>query len=609
MKIPLKLAPGVVSDDTDFNTGGWISADNVRFWRGQPETIKGFEAFSLTALTGVCRSIFPWSDGDNLLNAAFGLHNGLTVWQAGTQASITPASVAATGTITVSGTPVANETLVVGAQTFTFKVARSIAGEVTISATPSTQAANIAAAITADIASTATAAAVSAVVTVTAATAGVVGNLIVLTEAATGIAVSGSGKLSGGSGFVAGQIDGTGGAGYGTGAYGVGDYGEPSTTDYYPMTWSFGVRSFGELYANPRGQGVFVWNNNPAASATALSNAPPVVNSIAVAWTDQVIAFGCTDVGGSFNASCIRISDATDPTIWTPLPSNTAQQYYLKGNGRIVRALPVGRYLFVWTDSELHIGSFNGSWDFEPLGAGGLAGQGAAVIIGQTAYWIAPDLQFYTCPLGGAPGLIQPPCPIRDDFADNAAIGQNDKIVASSLTERGEISWFYSDARDGTGYENSRAIRLSVSDGAWAPDTLARTAFVDANPAPTPIGVTLAGQIYWHERGSSSDGSALAASLKTGGQYMDPAERVMMLRGMWPDFRDQVGAINLTIYSRFYPQDTPVSNGPFLCAPDANKVDFLVTGRIFDFEFTSDSSPMAWRMGKPVFDAAVIGER
>lgn len=609
MKIPLKLPPGVVGDDTDFNTGGWQDADNIRFWRGQPETVKGFEAFSLTLLGGVCRSVFSWSDANNYQSVAFGLQNGLTIWQAGTQASITPVSVAATGTITVSGTPIANETFVVGTQTFTFKAARAVAGEVTINATPATQAANIVTAITADIPSTATAAAVSAVVTVTAATAGVAGNLIVLTEAATGIAVSGSGKLSGGSGFVNGQIDGTGGAGYGTGAYGVGDYGEPSTTDYFPMTWSFGARSFGELYANPRGQGLFVWSNATASPATALANAPAVCNSIAVAWTDQVMAFGCTDTGGLFNASCIRISDATTPTIWTPATSNTAQQYYLKGNGRIVRALPVGRYFFVWTDSELHLGTFNGEWIFEPLGAGGLAGPNAAIVVGQTAYWIAPDLQFYSCSLGGSPALIQPACPIRDDFADNAAVGQNDKIVASSLSERGEVSWLYSDARDGTGYENSRAIRLSLVDGAWSPDTIARTAMVDANPTVSPIGVTYDGQIYWHERGASSDGGSLSASLKTGGQYMDPAERVMILRGLWPDFKDQVGAINLTIYSRFYPQETPVSHGPFLCAPDASKVDFMVTGRIFEFEFTSNSAPMSWRMGKPVFDAAVIGER
>jgi hypothetical protein len=104
----------------------------------------------------------------------------------------------ATGTITVSGTPVANETFVVGGQTFTFKAARTVAGEVTISAVNATQARNILAAIQADVSATVTASVASAVVTVTAVATGTAGNSVVLTEAATGVAVSGSGTLSGG---------------------------------------------------------------------------------------------------------------------------------------------------------------------------------------------------------------------------------------------------------------------------------------------------------------------------------------------------------------------------------------------------------------------------
>ena len=604
MKIPLELAPGLVSDDTDFSTGGWRDGSNVRFWRGKPETVKGWESLTLTLLAGVCRTVWGWSDSSNLLNFALGCHNNLTVWQNGELAVVTPVSVAATGTITVSGTPVANETFVVGTQTFTFKAARAVAGEVTINATPATQAANIVTAINADIAATATSAAVSAVVTVTATTAGVAGNLIVLTEAATGIAVSGSGKLSGGSGFVTGQIDGTGSVGYGTGAYGVGDYGEPSTVDYFPLTWSYGSR-LGVLYANPRGQGIFKWENVTSSPATALSGAPAAVNSILVSWTGQVMAFGCTDTGGLFNPSCIRISDILAPTTWTISTSSTAQQFYLEGNGRIVGARAIGQYVFVWTDSELHVGVFTDSWSFQRAGAGGLCGPNAAVVVGQTAYWVSPDLQFYSCPLGGAPVLLV--CPIREDFADNAASGQNDKIVAASVAERGEVVWFYADGREG--YENSRAVRLSTVDGAWMRDDLARTAFVDSNPGPSPVGVTYGGAIYWHERGSSADGGVLASSLRSGGQYMDPASRMTLLRGLWPDFKDQVGAINLTIFTRDYPQDDETTWGPYVIAANANKVDFLVSGRIFDFEFSASSSPSAWRMGKPTFDAVITGER
>lgn len=503
-RIPLQLQPGVVADDTDFSNGGWADASGVRFRSPSPgklalpEIVGGFEKLSTTALTGVCRTIFEWSDGDNLKNFVFGLHNGLTVWQAGELADITPSS-----------------------------------------------------------------------------------------------------------GFTAGQINGSGGSGYGTAGYGQAPYGEPSTDDYYALTWSFGTRSFGELYANPRGQGIFKWDNDTGTPAALLADSPAQCNFLSVAFTDQVMAFGCTDVGGQFNASCIRISDTEDPTEWTPGTANNAQQYYLSGNSRIVGARPIGRYYHVWTANQLHFGTYSTGWDFEPVSTGcGLAGPNAAVVVDGVSYWISPDLQFWVCPLGGQPTVLK--CPIRTDFVENAAIGQNDKIVASYIAEVGEICFDYADKRDG--YEVSRRLQYSVQEGVWSrTNTNPRTAFVGASP--NPVGTSYEGTIYWHERGKSADGGPLPAMLKTGGQYMDPAERVMLLRGMWPDFRDQTGPIWLTIYSRFYPQDAPVEHGPFTIAPGVDKVDFLVTGRIFEFEFTSNSAPSSWRMGKPSFDAQVVGQR
>jgi hypothetical protein len=66
------------------------------------------------------------------------------------------------------------------------------------------------------------------------------------------------------AGFTAGAADGAGGAGYGTGAYSSGAYSEPSTSDYFPLTWSFGA--YGQnLIACPRGQSLFRWSNATSA--------------------------------------------------------------------------------------------------------------------------------------------------------------------------------------------------------------------------------------------------------------------------------------------------------------------------------------------------------
>ena len=103
MKIPFELAPGLVADDTDFSNGGYKDASGVRFWRGKPETVRGWESLSLETVTGVCRTVFGWNDPDNLLNFAFGEHDALHVWQNGELADITPASGFTAGQIDGTG--------------------------------------------------------------------------------------------------------------------------------------------------------------------------------------------------------------------------------------------------------------------------------------------------------------------------------------------------------------------------------------------------------------------------------------------------------------------------------------------------------------------------
>jgi len=104
-------------------------------------------------------------------------------------------AVAAVGTITVNGTPVAGETMVIGAVTYTFKAARSVAGEITLSAVNATQVTNIVNAITADSTDIVATDGTGDTVVLTAAVKGAAGNALFLTEAATGITVNGTGTL------------------------------------------------------------------------------------------------------------------------------------------------------------------------------------------------------------------------------------------------------------------------------------------------------------------------------------------------------------------------------------------------------------------------------
>jgi hypothetical protein len=110
----------------------------------------------------------------------------------------------ASGTITFTGLPVADETIEVNGITYIFKVSAENPDDITIGASATATATNAAAAINAyDAGADVIVTSVAGVVTVTAASGGAGGNSITLAEAASNTAVSGAGTLTGGTNLVA----------------------------------------------------------------------------------------------------------------------------------------------------------------------------------------------------------------------------------------------------------------------------------------------------------------------------------------------------------------------------------------------------------------------
>lgn len=508
MKAPLDPPAGLHGDDTAYAAAGrWADGSNVRFRLGRAETIGGWERLTAEPLSGVCRSIFPWTDNAGVLDVAFGTHDHLQVWRGGELFDVTPETD-----------------------------------------------------------------------------------------------------------FSPGAVDGAGSAGYGTGGYGVGGYGLASADDYFPLTWSFAA--WGQhLLASPRGQTIFAWTNDTATAAAPLANAPANVTHMVVAPLGggyQVFALGCNEeVSGAFNPLCIRHSSIRNNTQWSTSESgSTAREYVLTGGGRIVAGRMCGPALLVWTGDALFLGTFVGAlnqpWRFERVGRNcGLIGPNAAVIVGQTAYWVSPDRQFYRYALGGQPDPII--CPIRRDFAEELAASQGDKVFASSNAEFSEIRFDYPDRRDG--YENSRYLAVAVAGpdaGAWHRGIMARTAFVDAGPSAYPIATTFDGAVFLHEKGRSADGQPFDWHVESAEIYLDP-ERVSLVRGLWPDFRSQAGPVRVDVTARLHPQDeTPITAGAQMGVGDP-RTDLLLSGRLFRVKFSGSSAPTGARIGRPTFDTAPAG--
>lgn len=600
MRIPLDLPPGLNGDDTTFAAAGrWADGSNVRFWRGKPQTIGGWELMTSTALSGACRSVFGWADNSAVLNIAFGTTSHLYVAQDGTVSDITPygpptllgadpiATTNLSDTITIThtahGLADADDVLIAGATATGGIAADDINGTRAITVVDDDSYT-----VTADAAATSTA------------TGG--GSAVIVTPQVL---------------LPAGQVDGTGGQGYGTGTYSTGTYSSPSTEEFFPRTWA--LAAWGEnLLANPRNGGIYGWENDTSARAVALVNAPPQVRFMLVATTRQVFALGCNEeTSGVFNPACLRHSSVGDNTVWNTGSDTTAREYILPGGAAIVAGRLIGDNILIWTTNALFVGSFVGDldepWRFDQVGQEcGLIGPNAAVVVGQRAFWIGPNLQFYAYTLGGEALLAD--CPIRDAFADNMASSQGDKIVASSNSLFNEIRFDYPDARDGN--ENSRYVAAHVPtllnnpENAWYQGIMARMAFCDAPPSANtyPIGVDTSGNVYWQDKGQSADGSPFAWFIRSADTYLDP-NVVMKVRAIWPDFKDQAGPIMVDVTTRFTTQGDETTVSGSNMAPGDAKSDVLATGRLARVKFSGNASPTYARMGNPTFDVAATGQR
>jgi len=138
------------------------------------------------------------------------------------------------------------------------------------------------------------------------------------------------------------------------------------------------------------------------------------------------------------------------------------------------------------------------------------------------------------------------------------------------------------------------------------PDTTATSAYF----ATTGVAATRsAGQVYFHDRGVSADGGPIAWNLLAAAQMLGDGDKLLRVNRLWPDFEDQQGAISLTLLLRDGLQGATRAKGPHMLAAGQRKRDFRATGRVVEMQLSGSSSPAAWRMGRPVFEAEVEGER
>ena len=92
----LQIEPGVIGDDSASAAEGYYrDASRVRFRRGLPEVIGGWQKRFPDQLNGKCRCGLFWTDKSQRLNEAYGTHTKLYVRRGGTLYDLTPSGLTA----------------------------------------------------------------------------------------------------------------------------------------------------------------------------------------------------------------------------------------------------------------------------------------------------------------------------------------------------------------------------------------------------------------------------------------------------------------------------------------------------------------------------------
>jgi hypothetical protein len=164
----------------------------------------------------------------------------------------------------------------------------------------------------------------------------------------------------------------------------------------------------------------------------------------------------------------------------------------------------------------------------------------------------------------------------------------------------GEIWWFYPSSAS---TENDRYVAYNYVENTWSIGTLSRTAGTDAGTFRQPMMADPSdNKIYEHEIGFEYGG--LTPFAETGPIMLGSGDNVVSVTEMIPDEKTQ-GDVSATFKTRFYPNGTERSYGPFSMS---NPTSMRFTGR--QVRMRVDGARLAdWRVGINRLDAIAGGRR
>ena len=605
--------PGINKEGTNYsNEYGWFDADKVRFRKGKPERIGGWDKFSDDTFIGTCRKMYPYKavDGDQFI--ILGTHQKLYVLNGGVYYDINPIRSTDLNVTTFAAT---NGSAVI---TATDTAHGAVTGDfVTIS-----NAATLGGVITAAILNTE-----HQITSITA-------NTYTFTAS---VAANGSDTGNGGSATDAAYQINSGldvyvrTTGWGVNTWGAGAWGSKADLSLINQLRLWTVDNFGDdTLAAPRGGPIYFWDESDglAARATLLSaetGASDVPTNVIQVMTSDVdkhcIAFGCNPIGSStIDPLLIRFSDRESAVDWTPTATNQAGGVQLSSGSVIIGALRTRQEVLIWTDVGIVSMRFVGEpfiFSFTEVAEGpSLISPNAAVSANNRVYFMDTG-GFYS--YSGSAEKI--PCTVLDYVLSDLNQGQAFKVFAAVNNIANEVMWFYP---SGTNTEIDKYVLFNYLENVWSigttDDNFTRTAWDQASILEYPVAASKndssnLNYIYNHEKGHGDDGSDFTAYIESSDFDLEPdGEKFIFISKLIPDiqFRDQQStsdSVTFTIKGRDYPLQDLTTLQTIDVTPNSTFSNTRARSRQAALKISNSSSDYGWRAGDLRLEIRPDGKR
>ncbi|WP_273071408.1 hypothetical protein [Marinobacter sp.] len=618
--------PGINKENTAYsNEGGWFDANLVRFRKGLPEKIGGWEKYSSSTFISKGRGIHAWVALDSTKYIGLGATQKYYVLQGTSYYDVTPIRKTTTNGVTFAATEGSSEITAtdnshgaVKNDFVTFSDAVSLGGNITASVL------NQEYQITSKTANTYTFNAKDTS-----------GNAVTANASDTG---------NGGSG-----VDGVyqinvgldvyvPASGWGAGSWGLGTFGSVTALAESDQLRTWGHDNFGEdLIINVRNGGIYYWDTSGGLTnrAVALSDlaganlAPTKSLQVLVSDVDRhVLCLGADPIENSsrtgvIDPMLIAFSDQESVTEWEPLPTNTAGSLRLSAGSSIIGGIRARQETLVWTDTALYSLSFIGqpfTFGLNLVNEGvGLAGPNAMVNTPKGVFWMDKK-GFYNYS-----GSVQTlPCSVEAHVFDNIDETQAFQITAFSNKAFNEVGWFYC-SQDQT--SPNKYVVYNYLENVWSIGELSRTAWLDEGILDKPIATyttSSTGVLYNHEVGYDDDGTAMQNVFIESSDFdIDPAgENFTAISRIIPDVKfigdGSTGTagqqLDFVLKKRDFPGQDLSTVTTANCFSNTTKIDTRLRARqvVLRVQSNDDNSAvtgMAFRLGATRLDIKPDGKR